>query len=113
MIRRDFYGHVNPEGEGPGDRAMKIRIFTPVGENLAINPNITDAHYRLARSPIHLRNSVRHFWTRVGLGFARDSMGVFYVVQEFSSRDFEVEPFTMAETKALEKEVIKLILEVT
>lgn len=55
MVRRGFSGHVNPEGEGPGDRARKVGINTPIGENLAMNPNITDSNHRLARSAIHLR----------------------------------------------------------
>jgi uncharacterized protein YkwD len=92
MVRRNFSGHVNPEGEDPTDRAIKMGITTPIGENVANNPNITDAHYRLSRSNIHLRNTVRSFWTRVGLGFAQNSLGVFAVTQEFSSRDFDVDP---------------------
>ena len=94
MVRRNFYGHVNPEGEGPDDRAKKMGITTMVGENIASNPNITDSHYRLSRSNLHLINTVRPFWTRVGLGVAKNRQGVFVVVHEFSSRDFNVDPLT-------------------
>lgn len=59
-----------------------------------MNPNLTDAHYRLSRSNIHLINSVRDFWTRVGIGISRNSQGVFVIAHEFSSRDFNVDPLT-------------------
>ena len=55
MVRRGFSGHINPEGEGAGDRARKAGINTSIGENLAMNPNIIDYNHRLARSTIHLR----------------------------------------------------------
>ena len=31
MVRRNYTGHVNPEGEDPSDRARKMGITTPVG----------------------------------------------------------------------------------
>lgn len=83
---------MNPEGLDPTDRARKMGITSSIGENLANNPNITDAHYRLCRSNIHLRNTVQPFWTRVGLGFAINSRGIFAVVQEYSTRDFALDP---------------------
>ena len=89
MVRRGYSGHYSPEGDGPGERAKKAGIYTPVGENLAMNPNITDAHYRLARSSIHLRVMTDPQWTRVGIGFAQYSNGAFRIVQEFSTADLD------------------------
>lgn len=31
MVRRGFSGHMNPEGEGPIDRALKLGIKTYIG----------------------------------------------------------------------------------
>lgn len=92
MVDRDYTAHVNPEGETSNDRAKRMGIETLVGENIASNPNITDANYRLARSPIHYENMLRPFWVKVGLGFAQYSSGVFKIVQLFSTRNYDDEP---------------------
>ena len=60
-----------------------------------------------------MRNSVRPFWTRVGLGFVQNSMGVYIIAQEFTSRDFKVEPLTETEIKVLKEDLINLIIEAT
>ena len=54
-----------------------------------MNPNISDANYRLARSAIHLRVMIDPEWTRVGLGIAQMPSGAFRIVQEYSSKDLE------------------------
>jgi uncharacterized protein YkwD len=73
MIDSNFFGHTNKQGESPGDRARRLGIDGFIGENIAININVTEAHYRLARSPIHLENTVKKDWERMGLGVARNS----------------------------------------
>lgn len=108
MVRRDYTSHVNPEGLSPSDRAERRGIMTTVGENIASNPNITDANLRLVRSPLHFENILRSFWTRVGLGLAQyPSSGVFKIVQLFSSRDFAKEPLKKNELSVIKDQVIQ------
>lgn len=41
MITRNFFGHVNPDGDGPQQRATKAGITYGVGENVAMNLDLT------------------------------------------------------------------------
>lgn len=71
-----------------------MNIFSPVGENIAVNENLEYAQYRLDRSPEHLINTVNPQWTRVGLGIYKKYNGVYYITQEFSCEDLARSPFT-------------------
>ena len=102
MVNRDYTGHVNPEGLTPTDRAVRGGVRTTVGENIASNPNITDANFALARSPVHYENMLRPFWTRVGIGMAQYSSGLFKIVQLFSSRNYISDPLSNREQEAIE-----------
>lgn len=84
MVARNFYGHVNPDGDGPQQRATKARITYGVGENVAYNLDLVDAHERLSRSPGHLANIVNGDYARIGLGIARNSQGYLYVTENFA-----------------------------
>ena len=112
MVNRDYTGHVNPEGLTPTERAVRGGVQTTVGENIASNPNITDANFALARSPVHYENMLRPFWTRVGIGMAQYSSGLFKIVQLFSSRDFADEPLSASEKKSINQQLVEGILEV-
>jgi len=46
-----------------------------------LNSDIEDAHYRLCRSNIHLRNMVRSYWERIGLGITINNKGAYIIVQ--------------------------------
>jgi uncharacterized protein YkwD len=46
----------------------------------------------LERSPAHLRNIVDARWTRVGLGIVQNNNNLYYLTQEFSSRDMKLYP---------------------
>ncbi len=58
MVVRNFFGHVNPDGDGPQQRATKANITYGVGENIAMNLDLADGHNQLCRSPGHLANIV-------------------------------------------------------
>lgn len=73
MINRNFFGHVNPDGDGPQQRAIKYGLYEGIGENVAYNYDIGYAHFTLSRSPGHLANIVNPNFTRIGLGIARNS----------------------------------------
>lgn len=59
MLSSNFFGHYDPEGTSPQDRAKAMGIEEGVGENLAFNSNLTEAQLMLERSPAHLRNMVK------------------------------------------------------
>lgn len=54
MVNRNFYGHVNPDGNGPQQRATLAGINYGIGENVAKALDLTQAHNGLCRSPGHL-----------------------------------------------------------
>lgn len=95
MLRRDYYGHVSPEGENPRDRYIaagghRSRL---VAENIArcspCGPPVTaDAIERLHRgwmnSPVHRDNILNPGLTRFGFGFAGGAQGRLYAVQTFA-----------------------------
>ena len=81
MIKSNFFGHNDPQGRTPNDRARALGIVEGVGENIAINKNLTEAQLSLQRSPAHLRNMVKKVWTRVGLGIVQNPRSLYYLSQ--------------------------------
>ncbi len=104
MSKRKFFGHINPDGNSPEDRRIALQIPTAVGENLAQAPNLLYAHNGLLRSPIHRQNLLQSDWERVGLGFAQDSQGGIYVVEEFSTY-----PLTLEKINTIKSDLINTI----
>lgn len=56
---------------------------TGMGENVAMNGDLDDAHRRLMESPHHRDNLMNPRFTVVGLGVALDGRGFYYVTQNF------------------------------
>jgi C4-dicarboxylate-specific signal transduction histidine kinase len=48
-------------------------------------------------------------WTRVGLGIVQNSNQVYYLTQEFSSRDMALYPLTNSELADIQKSIINYI----
>ena len=48
-------------------------------------------------SPVHLKNTINLNWEYVGIGVAKGKDGLYYITQEFSSRNIEVNPLTETE----------------
>lgn len=84
MIDRDFYAHVNPDGESPKDRRIRAGYMAEVGENLANAETITGAMVGLLRSPGHRSNILDENWTKVGVGIGTDKNGYLLITEEFS-----------------------------
>ena len=63
---------------------------TALGENVAMNATIEDAHRRLMASPGHRANILRAGFDAVGMAVARDETGMLYVTQDFA--DVQREP---------------------
>jgi len=85
MSEKNYFSHIDLDGNTPNDRRIALNIPTPVGENLAEAPNIYYSHYGLMRSGIHRRNLLDPKWVRVGIGIAKNSQGQLLVTEEFST----------------------------
>lgn len=95
MLRRDYHGHVSPEGKNPRDRYIaagggRSRL---VAENIArCSPcappvtaaNIERLHRGWMNSPAHRDNILNPGLTRFGFGFAGGAEGRLYAVQTFA-----------------------------
>lgn len=110
QIQQNFVGHIDKQGNSPNKRAELAGIFEGVGENLAVNNNLTQAQLMLERSPVHLRNMVNPRWTRVGLGIVQNSNSIYYLTQEFSSRDMALYPLTADELAQISTGLVSYIL---
>jgi len=85
MKKRNFFGHVNPDGETPDDRRKKAGIPTTVGENLALAPTLLYAHQGLMRSAIHRQNILNPEWQKVGLGITINGNSIL-IAEEFAPK---------------------------
>lgn len=96
MVARNFFSHNNPDGLTPQQRAKNAGFNYSVGENIAMNVNLTAAHNSLMASPPHFANTITKDWTRAGVGIAYKGVYV-YITILFSSRDFTQYPLTATE----------------
>lgn len=101
MLTRNFFGHINPDGQTPDDRRLEANIPTPVGENLANAQDIYFTHYGLMQSAVHRKNILDPLWTKVGIGMVKNTDGNFLTVEEFSSN-----PLTETDLNNIENNLI-------
>lgn len=100
MVKNNFFGHVNLQGQLPDDRRIALGITTEVGENLAKAGSIAYAHEGLLRSAIHRQNIIDENWTRVGIGVKKDKEGYYILTEEFSKT-----PLTESSIPGMEQEI--------
>jgi hypothetical protein len=80
MIERNFFDHVNPDGDGPRERANEMGVPYPVSENLGIlssygleiNNVIEELLESLMSSPEHRANLLNPDISGIGISFAQD-----------------------------------------
>ena len=88
MAVRDFFSHVNPDGESPFDRLVAAGIdFSWAGENIAWYPSAESAVVGWINSPGHYANMVNANFRKIGIGVYKldpESAGNFYYVQVFT-----------------------------
>ncbi len=84
MVKLNFFGHVNPAGDGPDDRRKKAKFPSAIRENLAKSSTFELAEAGLMRSPIHREVILDPTLSLVGLGIAKNSEGYLIVTQNFS-----------------------------
>jgi len=86
MWQRDFFSHINPDGENPGDRAMRFGFCHGyVGENLAAGQKTVQLAMQAWKdSPSHDTNMLESGYVYVGIGFFVDPTGRRYWGQTFA-----------------------------
>jgi uncharacterized protein YkwD len=86
LWQRDFFDHINPDGEDPGDRALAVGFCHEyVGENIAAGQStVTAVMDAWIRSPSHLANLLEPDYVYVGMGYSVDDFGRQYWVQKFA-----------------------------
>lgn len=88
MSENNYFGHQNLKGEGPGERAKKMKFNQSVSENIAQSISLLQIHFALERSAIHLENALKKEWGRVGIGISKTKNEKQYIaVFLFSVRD--------------------------
>lgn len=69
MFKRSYFGHLDPEGKSPLDRAKAENLsFTSLGENISYAPDATTAHIGFMSSKGHRENILLARYTKVGIG---------------------------------------------
>jgi uncharacterized protein YkwD len=102
MVTRNFFDHINPDGQSPEDRRKELNIKTPVRENLSEAPTLLYGHNGLMRSGAHRANVLNSEWTKVGIGIAWDTNGQIYITQEFSYN-----PLTTSDLLAIKEQIFE------
>jgi uncharacterized protein YkwD len=88
MVDREFFDHINPDGDGPGERLDDANIdFSVAGENLAFNLGFADPAATAVdgwmNSQGHRDNILTGGFTHTGMGVAKDSEGGLFFTQLF------------------------------
>lgn len=84
MIANRYFGHISATDGTPARRANKGGVrFTRLGENLAGNSDLADAHRMLMDSPTHRANILDPDFQRVGLAVVRGGPYGLMIVEEF------------------------------
>lgn len=83
---RDFFDHTNPDGLGPGDRALQAGFcHDRVGENIAAGQtSVSEVQEGWERSPGHKANMLYPYYEWAGMGHYVSPDGRHYWVQVFA-----------------------------
>lgn len=89
MIDRNFFDHVNPDGDHVGDRLADAGVtYAMAGENIAWNQGFADpvavSVEGWMNSPGHRANILRSEFTHTGIGIAVTSDDAYYFTQVFT-----------------------------
>ncbi len=86
MFARGYFSHNNPDGLDPFDRmGAGGVIYLAAGENLALAPNLTQAHNGLMNSPGHRENILRPEFGTVGIGVIDGGAYGLMITQNFTN----------------------------
>lgn len=105
MVKRNFFSHVNPEGQGPQERLRKAGINSPLAENIlsgALTPE--EAHDELMNEPSddphnHRGNILNQEFHYVGVGIARNPDQTLVLVETFAKAVPHTKDLTQGRTQ--------------
>lgn len=84
MLAHGYFSHVSPQGQDPFDRMRQGGLrYRAAGENLALAPNVVQAHEGLMNSPGHRANILRPTFGRLGIGIVDGGRHGLMVTQKF------------------------------
>lgn len=86
LYEREFFAHINPDGENPGQRAVRLGFCHEyVGENIAAGQkSVEAAQIAWENSPSHRDNMLQARYKYVGVGVYQDPAGRMYWAQELA-----------------------------
>jgi uncharacterized protein YkwD len=88
MVNNNYFDHNSPNGQTPGDRILAAGYqWTTWGENIAYGyATPADVMVAWMNSPGHRANILNPAFKDLGVGFAADSGGTMYWVQDFGAQ---------------------------
>lgn len=89
MAKRQFFAHVNPDGQDPNARFQAQGGKGQIGENIAYDTTVASAHQRLMNSPGHRANILHEDFTHAGIGVYFNGTH-FYITQLFQQQTSQV-----------------------
>ena len=85
MLRRGYFGHVDPEGRSHVDRLNAVGVARAASaENVALAPGIAMLHEGLMNSPGHRANILSSEFERIGIGVQYSPLLGYVATQLFS-----------------------------
>jgi len=96
MAARNFFGHYNPDGQGPGERLQAVShgFHSGYAENIGMFDGVTKVAPEILAeafvkqwisSPLHRKNIRNGSYVRSGIGIARSGQKV-YATQVFATK---------------------------
>ena len=92
MAKRNYFSHVDPDGESPVERFYKAGIqWRSMGENIARDSSVAQAESAFMNEPRfqpnHRGNILNPKFNYVGIGIMRGADGSLYVTQDFAQEE--------------------------
>jgi uncharacterized protein YkwD len=84
MLRRGFFGHVNPDGLNVHERLNLANIwYASCAENVGKTLTVANAHRGFMESEAHRKNILTREYTHMGIGILKGEDGLLYVTENF------------------------------
>lgn len=95
MVNNDFVGHNSPTQGTPQQQAFAYKLSANVAQNVAVNRNLAQAHYKLMSSPGHRQTLLSPEYTHAGFGIAANAEGQLYITQNFIEEKLILDPLPL------------------
>lgn len=73
MCKRNYFGHVDPDGKNAGDYLDTYNVKVDIGENIVSSSDMRSSHEVLMRSPAHRELIIDPKFVSVGFGFCLET----------------------------------------